>query len=439
MTKFRAFDFSLLRARSETAVRRLKKTSVIFVAFFIGLTVASAQTFTSLLSFDVSNGAFPQGALVEGNDGNLYGTAPYGGAHGGGTVFKVSPGGKLTTLHSFDVSEGVGPYAGLIRGRRGNFYGVTAQGGLHYYGTVFEITPEGKLTTLYNFCSATNCIDGATPYAGLVEGRDGNLYGATYAGGVARSGTIFKLSPDGLLSTLHDFCSYLNCDDGTGPLYGSLLEASNGKFYGTTPMGGMHGMGTVFEITPDGNLTTLYNFCSQPNCADGANPEGSLVEGHNGKLYGTTGSGGWGVGTIYEITREGKLTTLYSFGSEPNSGAAPDDGLVQGRDGNFYGTTYSGPGTTYGYGGTVFEVTSTGKLTVLHTFCSERGCADGRSAVAGLTRAKSGIFYGTTFDGGLSTTTCRDYYTTYDLGCGTLFRLDVEHRVRTSADGNNGP
>jgi uncharacterized repeat protein (TIGR03803 family) len=317
----------------------------------------------------------------------------------------------------------------LTRGRRGNFYGVASLGGPSRHGTVFEITPEGKLTTLYNFCSEPNCIDGATPYAGLVEGGDGNLYGTTYAGGAAWSGTIFKLTQDGTLSTLHHFCSDPNCADGTAPLYGSLLEASKGKFYGTTPMGGAHGMGTVFEITAEGDFTTLYNFCSQPNCVDGANPSGGLVKGRNGNFYGTASSGGanrYG-GTVFEITLEGNLTTLNSFGGMPDSPGAPDAGLVKGKNGNFYGTAYAGGMSVYGYGGTVFELSPTGGLRTLYTFCSLPGCADGRGPVAALTPGKEGIFYGSTAFGGLNGANACGGNGEY--GCGTLFRLDVEHHV----------
>jgi uncharacterized repeat protein (TIGR03803 family) len=438
MRKPRTIESSLLSSTSETSrwatVCSLQSVCVLFF-FLIGLTSARAQTFTSLLSFDGTDGAFPQGALVEGADGNLYGTAPFGGAHGAGTVFKVTPDGKLTTIHSFDYTDGEAPYTGVIRGRNGNFYGVTSFAGRNEYGTVFEVTPEGKLTTLYNFCSVFNCVDGATPYAGLVEGRDGNLYGTTYAGGAAGAGTIFKLTPDGTLSTLHNFCSYLDCADGTAPLTASLLEASNGNFYGTTPMGGGLRVGTVFEITPDGDFTTLHNFCSLSNCVDGANPEGTLIEGRNGNLYGTTSSGALGGGTVFEITPEGKLTTLYKFCSQPNcaDGAGPDGGLVQGRNGNFYGTTYTGAETSYGYGGRIFEITPEGKLRTLHVFCSERGCIDGRAPVAGLTRAKCGIFYGTTFEGGVyGTSQCGVYG---DYGCGTLFKLDLDKESKRTSDG----
>jgi uncharacterized repeat protein (TIGR03803 family) len=430
MAKLRASGSSLRsltsKMRRSANIRKLPSARVLLL-FFISLASAQAQIFTSLHSFDGADGALPWGSLVEGTDGNLYGTTSSGGVYGAGTVFKVSPEGKLMTLHTFDYdTDGAGPFAGLTRGRTGNFYGVTVGGSPHSEGTIFEITPEGKLTTLYNFCSEPNCDDGANPYAGLVEGSDGSLYGTTFGGGAASFGTIFKFSRDGKLSTLHDFCSDPNCADGTAPLYGSLLRA-NGRLYGTTPMGGTHGMGTVFEITADGTFTTLYNFCSQENCADGANPSGGLVRGLDGNFYGTTSSGGstpYG-GTVFEITAKGKLITIFSFASMSESSIAPDDGLIESKNGNFYGTAYAGGASIYGNGGTVFEITPQGGLTTLYTFCSQPGCIDGRAPVAGLTEARSGIFYGTTALGGLNSTIQCGLEGEYS-GCGTLFRLDLD-------------
>src|SRR5260370_21874453 len=202
MAKLRIFELSLISSRSGTAtfapISRLKSTYVIFFFFCVGLTFAPAQSFTSLLSFDGSNGAFSQGFLVEGTTGKLYGTTPYGGAYGGGTVFEITSDGKVTTLHSFDGFDGGAPYAGLIRSRTGNLYGVSSGDGFGAaYGTVFEITPTGELTTLYTFCSQPNCTDGSTPFAGLVQGSNGKFYGATYKGGANGHGTIVDITPTG--------------------------------------------------------------------------------------------------------------------------------------------------------------------------------------------------------------------------------------------------
>src|SRR5262249_29249133 len=161
------------------------------------------------------------------------------------------------------------------------------------------------------------------------------------------AGTIFSVTPEGKLTTLYSFCAESNCTDGEAPLLNSLVQGSNGNFYGTTPTGGAHGFGTVFEITPKGKLTTLHSFDGN----DGQVPYAGLVRGSNGHFYGTTYSGGaYSVGTIFEITPKGKLKTLHSFAGI--DGGAPFAGLVEGSNGNFYGTTYSGEASVYGYGGT---------------------------------------------------------------------------------------
>src|ERR1022692_651545 len=202
----------------------------------------------------------------------------------------------LTTIHRFcsqsGCPDGAGPYAGLVQAANGGLYGTTLVGGTNSAGTIFKITPGGTLTTLYSFCPQTNCTDGATPGAGLVQAANGDLYGTTYFGGT-NGGTVFKITPGGTLTTLYNFCSQTNCTDGTGPLAG-LVQAANGDLYGTTYFGGTNG-GTVFKITPGGTLTTLYSFCSQgvyPGCTDGLNPDAGLVQAANGDFYGTTSSGG---------------------------------------------------------------------------------------------------------------------------------------------------
>jgi uncharacterized repeat protein (TIGR03803 family) len=216
----------------------------------------------------------------------------------------------FTTIARFNVIDR-GPSNSLVQGPDGNFYGTTAEGGAYCdppnslaCGTVFKITPSGTLTTLYSFCAQiTYCPDGGYPVAGLVLGSDGNFYGTTPAGGTdnegicgtMRCGTIFKITPDGVLATLYSFCSQTNCSDGAVPMAG-LIEGSDGNFYGTTNLGGVtstspcspSGCGTIFKITPDGKLTTLYSFCAQTNCPDGSGPRDALVQAFNGNFYGTT-------------------------------------------------------------------------------------------------------------------------------------------------------
>ena len=397
--------------------------SVMFFLFLVGVAMAPAQTFASMVSFDGSDGSFPQSVLVEGANGKLYGTAPYGGAYANGAVYEISREGRVTVLHSFDVTDGSGPFASLVRARNGHFYGVTAFGGLSRSesGTVFEIAPNGELTTLYNFCSAANCADGATPYVGLVEGSNGNLYGLTYSGGESGNGTVFEITPKGKLTTLYSFCSETNCTDGKEALAAALVQGRNGHLYGTTELGGANGSGTIFEITPNGHLTTLYNFCSKANCVDGETPFAALVLGKDGNFYGTASRGGaGGSGTIFKMTPGGELTTLHSF--EGAEGGLPYGALVEGQSGTLYGTNYSGGASTYG--GTVFEFTRRGKLKMLYSFCSEADCIDGRYPAAGLIQTGDRTFFGTTFMGGLySGTTCNSVYTNF--GCGTIFRLDL--------------
>jgi uncharacterized repeat protein (TIGR03803 family) len=361
----------------------------------------SAQTFTTIHSFDGTDGKYPYAGLIQANNGDGYGTTENGGTstncNGGcGTVFKITPGGTLKTLYSFCAQSGCPdgqyPYAGLFQDANGDFYGTTAEGGASGFGTIFRITPTA-LTTLHSF----DGTDGENPLAGLIQGADGNFYGTTVNGGVNKSqGTVFKMTPGGMLTTLYSFCEQgVLCPDGAAPLAG-LVQAANGDFYGVTVAGGANDGGTVFKITSSGTLTTLYSFCAQTGCTDGKLPYAGLVQAPNGHFYGTTSSGGAnGGGTVFLITPGGALTTLYSFCSLTGcaDGSYPDAGLVQATDGNFYGTTSAGGANG---AGTVFETTpNRGTLTVLHSFTGPNAVH-----IAGLVQATNGDFYGTTWDGG---------------------------------------
>jgi uncharacterized repeat protein (TIGR03803 family) len=387
----------------------------------------SAQTFTTVASFDGGNGYGPdEASVVQGLDGNFYGVTQSGGAHGSGTVFKMTPKGVLTTLHSFcsrsGCPDGANPTATLLPASSGILYGTTVNGGVTNKGTVFKITPGGTLTRLYSFCATQPCLDGGYPFGALVEGSDGNLYG-TASGGFAPQtyGTVFRITPDGVLTTLYSFCSQPNCADGVSPDSG-LTQASDGNFYGATPLGGNYsncpgeaggnGCGTIFKITPSGKLTTLYTFCPDANCPDGEGPDTALIQAKDGNFYGMTDGGGANgdYGTIFRITPTGRLTTLYSFCAQTNSqgyctdGAEPV-GLAEGPDGNFYGTApvggASGPSCTSGTGcGTLFRVTPRGVLTTLHSFCSDDNCTDGVFPGAAPIQATDGKFYSTTLFGG---------------------------------------
>jgi uncharacterized repeat protein (TIGR03803 family) len=399
-----------------------------------------AQTLTTLHSFHSTDGENPTAALVQATDGNLYGTTAYGGlypnncpgsyspADGCGTVFRITPSGKLTTLHSFNGTDGGNPIAGLIQANDGDFCGTTAYGGAFGWRTIFKITRTGTLSTLYSFCpGGPYCTDGALPFAGLIQATNGDFYGTTYDGGAGGQGTIFKITPVGTLTTLYSFCAQTGCTsggpnpDGENPSAG-LVQAFNGSLYGTTSNGGAYGYGTVFKITPTGSLTTLHNFSGFPD--EGGHPSAGLVQATNGDFYGTTpyggpkGNGTQG-GTVFRITPAGTLTTLHSFCAQSNctDGELPFAALVQATDGDFYGTTslggYNNCGKIIGCG-TAFKITPTGSLTTVYNFCSPSGCTvNGQSPSAGLVQATNGDFYGTTVYAGANN------------GDGTVFSLSV--------------
>jgi uncharacterized repeat protein (TIGR03803 family) len=397
-----------------------KRAYALFLLYATTAIALPAQTFTTLHSFDSTDGAFPYWPLVQGRDGKLYGAAN-GGANNNGTVFRITPSGTLATLYSFcpqsGCKDGQYPEAALVQAVDGNFYGTTLDGGHHGEGTVFSITPTDTLTTLYSFCSQPSCTDGGDPEGALVQSTDGNFYGITTGGGISGGfGTIFKITPSGTLTTLHSFCSQDYCTDGAYS-YSGLIEATNGNFYGTTTGYGANGYGTVFSITPTGTLTTLYNFCSQggTSCTDGEDARG-LTQATDGTFYGATNLGGAnGYGTVFRITPTGALTTLHSFCSQGGcaDGSYPSP-VIQASDGNFYGISYSGG--AYGYG-TIFKITSGGTLTTLYSFCSQSGCKDGEFPAAALVQDTDGNLYGTTESGGGSAA-CTD-------GCGTVFSLSV--------------
>ena len=382
------------------------------------------QTFTTLASFNSTNGSAPGQVLIQGLDGDFYGTAEYGGANGGGTIFKITATGKLTTIYSFcsqlNCADGKFPLGSLLLANDGNLYGTTNQGGAMNYGTVFKFA-RGALTTLYSFCSQTNCSDGYFPDAGLLQAMNGNFYGTTSGGGTVGFGTIFEITHSGKLTTRYNFCFELTC--GQFPQQ-PLIQGTNGNFYGMTPLGGPYGWGIVFGMSPKGGVTSLYNFV---NASDGGNPRSGLVQASNGDFYGTafTGANGscyGGCGTVFEITSAGQFTTLHTFCVQSNcaDGANPYAGLVLATDGNLYGTTVAGGANgiaCFGGCGSLFEITPTGQLTTLYSFCAQANCADGSSPYAGVLQATNGALYGTTYFGGASNE-CAG-------GCGTVFSLSV--------------
>jgi len=352
---------------------------------FLGLSLTGLRAgvvFNSLAFFNYTNGSHPTAELLLGQDGNYYGTAHNGGTTNG-TVFQMTPAGTVTQLLTFNMSNGANPHAALIQGPNGVLYGTTEQGGTNgNNGTVFQITTNGQFTILVSF----NNTNGADPVSALLQGTNAMLYGTTQSGGTNGGyGTVFQITTNGQLTTLVSF----NNTNGANPL-GALVRTADGTLFGTTYSGvGGTTNGTVFQISTNGQLTTLVSF----NGANGANPYSGLIRASDGNFYGTTYNGGSaGVGTVFKMTLGGALTSLASFNN--TNGANPRGVLLQAADGNFYGTTQSGG--TNGFG-SIFKMTPGGTITPLYSFDPVSG---GDLPVAGLILGADGELYGTTQSGG---------------------------------------
>jgi uncharacterized repeat protein (TIGR03803 family) len=367
----------------------------VFLIWLVLAGVFLAPTAGAAVDFEVvkalgQEGGNPQSALIKDAAGNLYGTTFYGGSYGAGTVFKVDTTGNTTVLHEFDGdSGGANPSAGLVLGSDGNFYGTTQNGGgTGFFGTVFKLDPAGNFTVLHRFEYSDIYNDGVAPYAGLIQGSDGNFYGTTFFGGSYAHGTVYKIDSSGNYTVLHSF------DDSTsGYPQAELIQGDDGSFYGTTSSGGSYGAGMIFKLDSSGNLTVLHSF-------DGGNggegPSSRLVQGSDGSFYGTTTGGGTvdqgnENGIVFKLDPSGNFTVLHDFDSG-SGGAQPTAGLIQGIDGNFYGTT---TGSIYSFG-TLFKIDSSGNFNVIFSFNG----TDGAAPQAELLQDSNGNFFGTTSKGG---------------------------------------
>jgi uncharacterized repeat protein (TIGR03803 family) len=374
--------------------------------------VTTNGVLSTLALFNGVDGDSSRAGLTLGADGSYYGTSLQG-SGGYGTVFKVTTNGVLTRLAAFNASNGFGPISALTLGEDGNFYGTTGWGGNSSgQGTIFRVTTNGVITRLLAF----NGDSGLEPHAGLTLGSDGNFYGAAAAGGGGGGtggtgvGTLFKITPGGVFTKI----ASLGKTVGATP-EGALTVGPDGFFYGTTAVGGSNGYGMLFKATSSGTVTTLGSF----NNLNGAYPHATLTRGKDDNLYGVTEEGGasppgyTGVGTIFRLSTNGGLASLYSFFSSTSlNGAYPRAPLTLGNDGNFYGTATSGGSSGFG---TVFRLTPLRQFTRLASFNSTNGTPAG-----GLILARDGSFYGLTSSGGTA-------------GMGTVFRVTTNGVLTTLA------
>ena len=392
--------------------------------------VAQGAVETVLYSFqnNGTDGQAPEAALLDLN-GTFYGTTIGGGAYGFGTIFSLNPKtGAEAIAYSFqnDGTDGNIPISGLLN-VEGTLYGTTQAGGAgncqSVCGTVFSFDPAtGAESVVYSFCSLENCSDGGFPTDQLIAVKN-KLFGTTSLGGTNQEcnlgcGTVFLVDPaTGSESVLYSFCAQQACADGSNPQGGLLII--NGKLYGTTQTGGAYGGGTVFSIdSRSGTESVVHSF--QVGKADGTGPSGDLTY-VNGLIYGTTSGGGKHYdGTVYSIDPStGDESILYSFCIRRGckDGFSPLSGVIY-KNGNLYGTTLWGGNFGCGYGcGIVFSLDpQTGAEKVLYSFCRDAGCADGGSPVGDLLYT-DGKLYGVTEQGG--TGTCNQFL----IGCGTVFRI----------------
>ncbi len=380
---------SFMRNMSRTHFREVLSLCLLWLASALA---ASAQTFTVLHNFDGTDGNGTGIKLAQGRDGNLYGSAVFGGADGCGTAYRLAPSGTFDLISTFS-SQACTPTGGFALGPDGLLYSNFQNGGASSDGGVFSLSGSGKFTLLGSF----NGTDGANPAALVVLGTDGNFYGTDGRGGTEGLGTIYRSTPAGAITALHSFGTVKN--DGSNP--GSLIQGPGDAFYGVTGNGGAFGDGVVYRIALSGGYTILVNF----DGSNGANSgEGGLLLASDGNFYGGTCNGGASeYGEVFSMTPAGALTVLHSFGGA--DGECPNGNLIEATDGKLYGTAIFGG--AYG-DGTIFSITTSGAFRVLHNFDG----SDGTNPYGTLTQHTNGTLYGSAAFGG-------------STGNGVLFSLDL--------------
>jgi uncharacterized repeat protein (TIGR03803 family) len=406
---------SLISGLGRRAVSGALALVLVLVAAVVATRLVHAQTYTYTVLWTFTGGGGPLdiGGLVRDANGNLYGTTEYGGTYGYGTVFELNKASKEKVLYSFSGGkDGNAPSAGLVRDTQGNLYGTTQSGGdktncTYGCGVVFKVDKTGKETVLHTFEGYPN--DGAYPSGNLVRDKAGNLYGTTVIGGNGDCsdyygngcGTVFKLNKAGKEEWLYSFGGS-DGGDGTNPFAGLLRDAA-GNLYGTTAYGGTTGCnngqhvgcGTVFKVDKTGKETVLYEF---QGGSDGGESDADLVLDPKGNLYGTTlfyGTHGYGV--VFKLDKADNETVLYPF-TGGSDGGYPYAGLVRDAKGNLYGTTVNGGSSSSCYQGcgVVFKVDKASNESVLHSF----SLSDGSAPTANLIRDGKGNLYGTAAGGG---------------------------------------
>jgi len=361
-------------------------------------------------------GGNPSSLLLSSN-GNFYGTCVNEGAQQWGALYEITATGTPTPLYSFTNGpapyDGANPFAALTEGTNGLLYGLAQSGGSNGVGAIFEVSTNGAFTSLISFlrekgAHSTNANGAFPKFPMVLNANNGNFYGTAVNGGANGFGTVFQVTHQGKVTV---FYSFSNNVDGAYPQAG-LLPYTNGMLYGTAIDGGSNGYGTVFQLTAAGRVTPIYSFT---NGSDGANPQGALIDGQDGQLYGTCTAGGSnGTGTIFKITTNGVLTALYAFGvptqfpgtagvdNQYNADGINPMGLLLGRDGNFYGVAHYGG---LNGSGSIFQFTQTGMLNILYAFNYSGGQANSDGAnPTSLLEYENGNFYGTAFDGGTNNT-----------------------------------
>ena len=362
-------------------------------ALLCAIIPASAQTVTNIYNFagnGVSGSTPWYVTLVQGTNGNLYGTTYDGGVSSVGTVFSVSTTGSEKIVYSFKTTgnDGNNPTGGLTLGTDGNFYGITQQGGTKANGTLFKMTPTGTLTILHNFNSF---VDGAFPWGPPILASDGNFYGTTSGGGINGRGVVYKMTSSGTLTKIYQF----DVTHGYSPI-APPTQGTDGFLYIPVAQGGAYYCGTIIQLSTSGVINNTYSFPCGPG---GSFPIGPLVQASDGNFYSTTQDGGTnGEGVIYQVTPGLAVTVLHSFGANFGDGTFPGAGLLLATDGNYYGSTSDGG--AYG-DGTLFNTSTSGTYTSLYSFNNTANLSQ-MSPLAPPVQATNGILYGVTEFGGPS-------------------------------------